>query len=115
VSVSVAAARRDATSPGSPSYPVIARQPPGPPPVIASGSARLTRVSTSSDSRSTVGLSKISIQTDTDLSLFNYDMSTGSGKARVGESQSSGSLKIVNGSAHTIKGEVSSGTIEIYN
>ncbi|MFC4873492.1 DUF4097 family beta strand repeat-containing protein [Negadavirga shengliensis] len=58
---------------------------------------------------------KISIQTDTDLSLFNYDISTGSGKARVGESQSSGSLKIVNGSAHTIKGEVSSGTIEIYN
>lgn len=57
----------------------------------------------------------ISIQTETDLSLYNYDITTGSGKARVGESQSSGSLKVMNGSAHTIKGEVNSGKIEIYN
>lgn len=57
----------------------------------------------------------ISIQTDSDLANFNYEIHTGSGRAKVGESESSGTLKIMNGSTHTIKGEVNSGKIEIFN
>ncbi|MBD3629664.1 DUF4097 family beta strand repeat-containing protein [Cyclobacterium sp.] len=57
----------------------------------------------------------ISIQTNSNISAFNYEIHAGSGRVKVGESESSGTLKIMNGSAHTIKGEVSSGKIEIVN
>lgn len=57
----------------------------------------------------------ISLQTHSDLRAFNYDIHTGSGRARIGESQSSGILKIDNGSPHTIRGEVNSGTITLVN
>jgi formylmethanofuran dehydrogenase subunit C len=46
---------------------------------------------------------------------FNYNITTGSGKARVGTNQASGSLVINNGATSTIRGEVSSGKIEIEN
>ncbi|MDN3686340.1 DUF4097 family beta strand repeat-containing protein [Cyclobacterium jeungdonense] len=57
----------------------------------------------------------ISIQTNSNLAAFNYEIHTGSGRAKVGESESSGTLVIMNGSPHTIKGEVSSGRITIVN
>ncbi|SHN09132.1 Putative adhesin [Cyclobacterium lianum] len=57
----------------------------------------------------------ISIQTNSDLAAFNYDIHTGSGRVKVGESESSGTLKIMNGAPHTIRGEVNSGKIEIIN
>lgn len=57
----------------------------------------------------------ISIQTNSNLSAFNYEIHTGSGRAKVGGSESSGSLIIRNGSPFTIKGEVSSGNIGIVN
>ncbi len=56
-----------------------------------------------------------SIQTPSNLNAFNFDISAGSGTANVGESQSVGSLKINNGSPHTIVGDVGSGKIEIVN
>jgi hypothetical protein len=55
------------------------------------------------------------IQTDSDLSDFNFDIKTSSGNIRVGDSTSSGSLKIDNGSAYTVSGVVSSGNIQIRN
>ena len=58
---------------------------------------------------------RISIQTFSNLSGFNYDFEAGSGRVVVGESSSSGSLKINNGAASTISGSVSSGLIEIKN
>ncbi|WP_162339834.1 DUF4097 family beta strand repeat-containing protein [Cyclobacterium salsum] len=87
----------------------------------------LGRVSVSSGevTGSNVGLSEhtsfkassgnISIQTNSNLAAFNYEIHTGSGRAKVGESESSGTLIIRNGSPHTIKGEVSSGNITIVN
>ncbi len=58
---------------------------------------------------------KISIQTFSNLKLYNYDFEAGSGKVVVGQSSSSGSLKIDNGAPFTIRGSVSSGMIEIKN
>ncbi|WP_084454413.1 DUF4097 family beta strand repeat-containing protein [Algoriphagus terrigena] len=58
---------------------------------------------------------RISIQTFSNLSGFNYDFEAGSGRVVVGESSSSGSLRINNGAASTISGSVSSGLIEIKN
>ncbi|PZX54021.1 DUF4097 family beta strand repeat-containing protein [Algoriphagus chordae] len=55
----------------------------------------------------------ISIQTNSNLEDFNFDLKTSSGKLRVGESTSSGSLKIDNGSPYTVSGVASSGNIEI--
>lgn len=55
------------------------------------------------------------IQTDSDLSDFNFDIKTSIGNVRVGESTSSGSLKIDNGSPYTVSGVVSSGNIKIRN
>lgn len=54
-----------------------------------------------------------SIQTISNIFDFNYDLQAGSGRVVVGESSSSGSLKINNGSPYTIRGTVSSGNIEI--
>lgn len=55
------------------------------------------------------------IQTDSNLDDFNYDLKSSSGNLRVGESTSSGSLKINNGSPYTVSGVVSSGNIQIRN
>jgi hypothetical protein len=57
----------------------------------------------------------VSIQTSSNLTGFNYDLKAGSGKVTVGESVSSGSLKINNGASYTIIGIVSSGNIVIKN
>ncbi|GAA0877124.1 hypothetical protein GCM10009119_00920 [Algoriphagus jejuensis] len=58
---------------------------------------------------------RISIRTNSNLSDYNYDFEAGSGKVVVGESSSSGTLKINNGAPTTISGSVSSGYIEIKN
>ena len=55
------------------------------------------------------------IQTDSNLNDFNFDLKSSSGNLRVGESNSSRSLKINNGSPHTVSGVVSSGNIKIIN
>ena len=57
----------------------------------------------------------ITINTNSNLNDFNFDLRTSSGNLRVGESTSSGSLKIDNGSPYTVSGVVSSGNIQIRN
>ncbi|WP_026953819.1 DUF4097 family beta strand repeat-containing protein [Algoriphagus vanfongensis] len=58
---------------------------------------------------------RIRLQTYSDFAEYNFSFQAGSGRVRVGDSSSSGSLEINNGSAVTVKGSVSSGSIEIYN
>lgn len=58
---------------------------------------------------------RIEIQTFSNLKAFNYNFEAGSGIVVVGQSSSSGALKIDNGAATTISGSVSSGKIEIKN
>lgn len=74
---------------------------------VAVGLGPKTRLVTSSG--------RIDIQTPTALNSFNYDFQAGSGRVVVGQSASSGSLKIDNGASQTISGSVSSGWIEIKN
>lgn len=57
----------------------------------------------------------IYIQTFSNLGDFNFNITTGSGSAKVGDAESSGALNINNGAANTIRGEVTSGKIEIVN
>ena len=57
----------------------------------------------------------LDIKTDSDLSAFNFDLKTSSGNLSVGQSTSSGSLKIDNGSPYTVSGVVTSGNIQIRN
>lgn len=75
--------------------------------------ATATGLGPNTDLKSSSG--NIYIQTGSRLSDFNFNITAGSGFVRVGDSQSSGSLVINNGSAHTVRGEVSSGKIEIVN
>ncbi len=55
------------------------------------------------------------VQTSSNLQDFNFDLKSSSGNIVVGESSSSGSLKINNGSPYTVSGVVSSGNIRIRN
>lgn len=57
----------------------------------------------------------IYIQTFSNLKNFNFNITTGSGSAKVGDTRTSGSLTINNGASTTIRGEVNSGSIEIVN
>jgi lia operon protein LiaG len=63
----------------------------------------------------TASSGNISIQTNSVLAQFNYDLAASSGSVKVGDSQSPGVLKINNGAAHTVKGLVGSGKIQIVN
>ncbi|WP_114749306.1 DUF4097 family beta strand repeat-containing protein [Pleomorphovibrio marinus] len=56
---------------------------------------------------------RIEIQTPSNLRNFNYNLSAGSGRVRVGERQNSGNLLIDNGAPHTVTGTVTSGQISI--
>lgn len=57
----------------------------------------------------------IIIQTNSDLSQFNYDLTANSGSVKVGEKSSGKSVEIDNQAQYTIKGKVSSGSIKINN
>ena len=58
----------------------------------------------------------IYIQTFSNLRAFNFNITTGAGgTAKVGDAQGTGALNLNNGAATTIRGEVSSGRIEIVN
>lgn len=82
---------------------------------LSSGQLFATNTGLSAETSLKVSSGTIYIQTLTNLTNFNYNITTGSGKARVGTNQASGSLVINNGAANTIRGEVSSGKIEIEN
>ncbi|WP_194776034.1 DUF4097 family beta strand repeat-containing protein [Pararhodonellum marinum] len=80
-------------------------------------SGKISAINTGLDPTTNIKVSSgnVNIQTFSNLGDFNYNISAGSGRIRVGESQSTGDLVIINGSAHTINGEVNSGNIEIVN
>lgn len=63
----------------------------------------------------TANSGSINIQTNSDLTLFNYDLAANSGSVKVGEKSSGKSLEIDHQAEHTIKGKVSSGSIKINN
>nr|MBI1232678.1 DUF4097 family beta strand repeat protein [Cytophagales bacterium] len=57
----------------------------------------------------------IDIQTLSPLDQFNYSLKAGSGSLRVGSISTSKQLIIENGSQHTIKGTINSGSLQIKN
>lgn len=82
---------------------------------VSSGNISGSRVGLGPKTRLVSSSGRIEIQTFSNLKAFNYDFEAGSGSVAVGQSSSSGSLKIDNGAANTISGSVSSGRIEIKN
>lgn len=82
---------------------------------VSSGSITGTGVGLSPNTRLVSSSGRIAIQSISNLADYNYDFEAGSGRVTVGESSSSGSLKINNGASSTISGSVSSGSIEIKN
>ncbi|RZS98080.1 DUF4097 family beta strand repeat-containing protein [Cecembia calidifontis] len=83
---------------------------------ISSGQLFATNSGLSPQTALRASSGNIYIQTTSNLRDFNYNITVGSGSARVGTSQStSGTLNINNGSSTTIRGEVGSGKIEIVN
>ncbi|PRY84070.1 putative adhesin [Mongoliibacter ruber] len=82
---------------------------------ISSGKLFATATGLGSETSLKASSGEIYIQTPSNLSQFNFNITTGSGTARVGESVASGTLNINNGSSFTIRGEVNSGKIEIVN
>ena len=82
---------------------------------VSSGNISGSGVGLGAKTNLTTSSGKISIQTPSNLNAYNYDFDAGSGRVTVGESSSSGSLKINNGASSTISGSVSSGWIEIKN
>lgn len=82
---------------------------------LSSGKLFATSTGLSAETSLKASSGTMYIQTPSNLSLFNFNITTGSGSARVGESVSSGTLNINNGSSFTIRGEVNSGKIEIVN
>lgn len=82
---------------------------------VSSGDISGNRVGLGPKTKLISSSGKIVIQTLSDLKSFNFDFEAESGQVVVGQSVSSGSLKIDNGAPATISGSVSSGRIEIVN
>lgn len=82
---------------------------------VSSGSIEGEDIGLGAKTRLSSSSGRIKIQTYSDLAAYNYDFQAGSGRVKVGDSSSSGSLEIHNGSPYTIQGSVSSGSIEIFN
>lgn len=82
---------------------------------VSSGNISGSGIGLGANTKLVASSGRISIHTPTNLNAYNYDFEAGSGRVTVGESSSSGSLKINNGAASTISGSVSSGLIEIKN
>ncbi len=82
---------------------------------VSSGRIAAVNSGLSAESKFSASSGNIKIQTFTEIAAFNYNLIAGSGKVSVGESSSSGNLKIDNGSPYTVFGAVSSGNIEIRN
>lgn len=82
---------------------------------LISGQLFATATGLSAETSLKASSGNIYIQTLSNLKNFNFNISSDSGLVRVGDSQSTGNLVINNGAANTIRGEVSSGKIEIVN
>lgn len=82
---------------------------------ISSGNISGSGIGLGPDTKLISSSGNIEIFSNSNLKAFNYHFEAGSGSVVVGESSSSGSLKIDNGAANTISGSVSSGRIVIKN
>ncbi|WP_111669672.1 DUF4097 family beta strand repeat-containing protein [Algoriphagus litoralis] len=82
---------------------------------VSSGAISGNRIGLGPKTKLISSSGKILIQTFSDLKSFNFDFEAESGQVVVGQSVSTGSLRIDNGAPATISGSVSSGRIEIKN
>jgi hypothetical protein len=83
---------------------------------VSSGQLFATTTGLSAQTELRASSGNIYVQTPTNLRSFNYNITVGSGSARIGTTQSTtGALNINNGATSTIRGEVGSGKIEIVN
>lgn len=82
---------------------------------VSSGQLFATNTGLSPQTTLKASSGNIYIQTFSNLEDYNFNITAGSGTVRVGDSQSNGTLNINNGSAHTVRGDVGSGKIEIVN
>jgi hypothetical protein len=82
---------------------------------LSSGQLFATNSGLGTETSLKVSSGSMYIQTLSNLSNFNFNITTGSGTARVGTKQASGSLIINNNAPNTIRGDVGSGKIEIEN
>ncbi|MBN3519440.1 DUF4097 family beta strand repeat protein [Algoriphagus lutimaris] len=82
---------------------------------VSSGRINAINSGLSNESLFKASSGNIKIQTFSNLIDYNYNLATSSGRVSVGDSSSSGTLKIDNGSPYTVSGTVSSGIIEIRN
>lgn len=82
---------------------------------VTSGSVRASNCGLGGSTALEGSSGNIDIQTVSQLDQFNYNLKAGSGSLRVGTVTNSKSLTIENGSAHTITGSISSGSLQIRN
>ncbi|MCC5937979.1 MAG: DUF4097 family beta strand repeat protein [Lunatimonas sp.] len=79
-----------------------------------SGNIRITSSGLSPNTNLKASSGNINLHTTSQLEDYNFELSSGSGKVRLGERQTSGTLLVDHGALHTIKGNVTSGNIEIF-
>jgi len=82
---------------------------------VSSGSITGRQSGLGPNTELTASSGNISIQTNSILNHYNYELTTSSGSVKIGDATSPGTLKIYNGADHTIKGLVGSGKIHIVN
>ena len=82
---------------------------------ITSGNIQATEAGLGQFSRFSGNSGSIKIQTPSDLTAFNFDLSANSGSVKVGDNSSGKEVKIDHGSKTTIEGKVTSGSILIEN
>lgn len=79
-----------------------------------SGNIRVTSSGLSPNTNLKASSGNINVQTTSLLEQYNFELSSGSGKVRLGDKQVSGTLLVDHGALHTIKGNVTSGNIELF-
>lgn len=80
---------------------------------VSSGSAKIRKVALGTSTYLQGSSGSIDVQTHSDLQHFNYELRAGSGLLRVGNISESKNLVIENGAPTTIKGSISSGSLQI--
>lgn len=83
--------------------------------VISSGNVKAKGAGLGNTTQFKGSSGSFSIHTPSDLTAFNYDLQAGSGSVSVGKSSGGKKLMIQNGASGTVKGNISSGRINIEN
>jgi lia operon protein LiaG len=83
--------------------------------IVSSGNVKANNCGLGSTTALEGTSGNIDIQTVSQLDQFNYNLKAGSGSLRVGTVLNAKSLLIENGAQHTIKGTISSGSLQIRN